>query len=164
MSAPIRWFTVVLLILPIVFLVAAQSAHLAALDIPAVLMVALYAAVWLFIRPTRFELTGEGLEIVFPGWTRTVAASDGLSARTLDMKEFRQEFGLPLRIGVGGLWGGFGWLWTTRRGRVEFYISRTNGLVLIERQRGGPILITPESPELMVDALGGGAARSAAGF
>lgn len=164
MSPLIRWFTIAFVLLPLVFVFAAQFAHATALYIPAVLVLALYAAVWLFIRPTRFELTGDALVIVFPAWTRTVSAADGLSARLLDMKQFREEFGLPLRIGVGGLWGGFGWLWTTRRGRVEFYISRMDGLVLIERERGGPILITPESPQMMVDAIGGGAARLAAGL
>jgi hypothetical protein len=57
------------------------------------------------------------------------------------------------RIGVGGLWGGFGWLWTTRRGLVEFYVSRADGMVLIERRGARPLLITPADPEKLLRAL-----------
>lgn len=54
-----------------------------------------------------------------------------------------------MRIGIGGLWGGFGWLWPGR-GLVNFYVSRSDGLVLIERMSARPLLITPE---MMVQAL-----------
>ena len=57
------------------------------------------------------------------------------------------------RIGVGGLWGGFGWLWTRGRGMVEFYVSRTDGLVIVERRGGRALLFTPQDPEEFVDAL-----------
>ena len=67
-------------------------------------------------------------------------------------QELHQELGKTMRIGVGGLWGGFGWLWT-RRGLVNFYVSRSDGLVLIERRTARPILITPEKPEMMLQAL-----------
>jgi hypothetical protein len=42
-----------------------------------------------------------------------------------------------LRIGVGGLWGVFGWLWT-RRGLVEVYVSRTDGWCSWSAGRGVP--------------------------
>lgn len=51
-----------------------------------------------------------------------------------------------MRVGVGGLWGGFGWLWTQRQGALEFYISRSTGLVLLERPAGRSLLITPDRP------------------
>jgi hypothetical protein len=51
------------------------------------------------------------------------------------------------------LWGGFGWLWTQRRGIVQMYISRTDGLVWIERISDRPWLITPDEPENFVRAL-----------
>jgi hypothetical protein len=58
-------------------------------------------------------------------------------------------------VGAGGLWGGFGWLWTERRGIAQMYVSRTEGLVWIERRGGRPWLITPEEPEAFVRALWG---------
>lgn len=152
MSPAIRWMTVVLLLLPAVLAVVANTSGPPQLGIVGLWLIALYAAVWLFARPTRFELTDEGLAVVFPAWRRTIEASDGFRARALDGREFREEFGLPLRIGVGGLWGGFGWLWTSRRGLVEFYISRFDGMVLVERGSGRAVLLTPESPATLVSA------------
>ena len=54
---------------------------------------------------------------------------------------------------AGGLGGGFGWLWTQKRGVVRMYISRTDGLVWIERRSERPWLVTPEKPEAFVRAL-----------
>jgi hypothetical protein len=58
-----------------------------------------------------------------------------------------------MRIGAGGLWGGFGWLWTKRKGMVQMHVSRTDGFVWIERKADRPWLITPENPEAFVRAL-----------
>jgi hypothetical protein len=58
-----------------------------------------------------------------------------------------------MRIGAGGLWGAFGWLWTQRRGMVQMYISRTDGFVWIERGADRPWLITPEQPQAFLSAL-----------
>jgi hypothetical protein len=66
----------------------------------------------------------------------------------------RKELGWAIRVGVGGLWGAFGSLWTSRRGSVEVYVSRTDGLVWIERRVGRPLLITPTNPEGFLRALG----------
>lgn len=59
-----------------------------------------------------------------------------------------------MRIGAGGLWGGFGWLWTSRKGMVEFYVSRTDGFVLITRPNHLDILITPSTPEAFLEKAG----------
>ena len=58
-----------------------------------------------------------------------------------------------MRVGGGALWGGFGWLWTQRRGIVQMYISRTDGFVWIERVGDRPWLITPAQPAAFVRAL-----------
>lgn len=153
MSAGIRWLTSVLLLVPAAMGLASMALPRRSLAVPALLLAVLYFIVWFVARPTRFEISGQGLMVFFPAWRRTIPAGGGLRARLLGFKEFRQEFGTPLRIGVGGLWGGFGWLWTSRRGLVEFYISRTDGFVLVERDGGRPLLITPERPESMIQAI-----------
>ena len=89
-----------------------------------------------------------------PGSHPAIPAHRIAAARTVTTAEFKAEVGLALRIGVGGLWGGFGWLWTQRRGLVEFYVSRLDGLVWIERRDGRPLLVTPSDPEGLVRALG----------
>lgn len=143
MSGLILWLTVGLWLLPVAFAVAALSG-MPALWMAAALLIVIYALVWLAARPQRFEADAGGIAIRFPTWTRTVG--DVVGARIVTARELREAFGLMLRVGVGGLWGGFGWLWTTRRGLVEFYVSRTDGLVLLERREGRPLLITPVDP------------------
>lgn len=114
---------------------------------------ALYGAIWLWWRPASFALSGAGLELQFPGRRAVVEAHEMTGARRLEAPDFKREFGFALRVGVGGLWGGFGWLWTRLGGWVEFYISRTDGFVLVERRGGTPLLLTPEDPEGFAEAL-----------
>jgi len=153
MSPLFLWMTVPLLAIAPVF-VALGLLTRASLLAPVGLVVgALYLWVWLRWRPSRFEITPQALAIRFPALRREVPASDIAAVRVLGGKAFREEFGLAFRIGVGGLWGGFGWLWTRERGLIEFYVSRLDGFVLLERRGGRPLLITPDDPEDFVDAL-----------
>jgi hypothetical protein len=105
------------------------------------------------LAASTFEVTPHSLAIRFPALRLELAARDIAAVRVLSGKAFREEFGMAIRIGVGGLWGGFGWLWTHQRGLVEFYVSRLDGFVLIERRGERPLLLTPQSPEDFVDAL-----------
>jgi len=147
----IRWLTVGLLMLPLGLVVAALREPV--LWTLVVMMAFLYAAVWLFWRPWGFEVAAAGLGIRFPSWTRVLPRAAIQGARQMSRQEFRQEFGWALRVGVGGLWGGFGWLWTRKRGFVEFYISRLDGLVVVDRPFGKALLITPSDPEAFVRAV-----------
>ncbi len=150
MSRSILVLTAALLAIPVLFVgvgLGAGPPQRALFLVVGSATAALYGAVWIWWRPSRFEVSGAGLRICFPGRARLVPASDLAAARTLTGRAFRDEYGLALRIGVGGLWGGFGWLWTRRRGLVEFYVSRLDGFVLLERRKGRPILFTPVDPE-----------------
>jgi hypothetical protein len=154
MSRPIRVLTAVLLMLPAVFVSGGLLTGGGRVLVTAGLLVAvLYVVVWLFWRPTAFDVSPAELRIVWPLRSASIDRSDIAGVRGVDAKSFRAEFGLPLRIGVGGLWGGFGWLWTTRRGLLEFYVSRTTGLVLVERRTGRTLLLTPADAEGFVRAL-----------
>jgi hypothetical protein len=151
MSGLIKSITVVMCAIPVAFVVGALAGA-PFLWIPATLVALLIAAVWLFARPQRFEAHGGAIDIVFPTWRRTIA--DVASARRHDARELRATYGFLTRIGVGGLWGGFGWLWSPR-GTIEFYVSRTDGFVLVERRGGRPLLVTPDDPAAFVAALNG---------
>jgi hypothetical protein len=154
MNVLIRGLTVFLLALPAVLALAgAASTRQRPLLPVAGLMALVYVAVWLWWRPTRFEVSDEALDIVFPARRKSTPRGAILSARPFTVQSMRSELGFPLRIGVGGLWGGFGWLWTTRRGLVEFYVSRTDGMAFIERRGAYPLLITPADPEELLRAL-----------
>jgi len=116
-------------------------------------LVLLYAAVWVWMRPTRFEIDGAILRIHFPLRSRELPVAE-LDAACLSGPALRERIGFALRVGVGGLWGGFGRLWSRRRGWIELWISRTDGLVWVERRGGLPLLLTPEDPEVFATALG----------
>src|SRR5262249_13219822 len=76
-------------------------------------------------------------------------------ATVLAKGDTRRELGFGMRIGAGGLWGGFRWLWTTRRGLLDLYVSRETDVVLVELdpRAGRSLLLTPERPEAFVAPL-----------
>ena len=152
MSPMIRGLTLILLAIPLAFF-AATLVGTSILVGPAVLVVAIYSWVWLRFRPTMFVVRHDLLEVTWPLKRHQVERVNIVEVRTIDIKELRREVGWGVRVGAGGLWGGFGWLWTQRRGIVQMYISRTNDLVWIEFANGRPWLITPEHPEAFVRVL-----------
>jgi uncharacterized membrane protein YfcA len=152
MSRSIRLLTGALLMLPIGFVVAA-SLGAEPLALVALLLVAMYAWVWLRFRPGRFVVRPDAIEVVWPLKRREIPRTDVASARILDGAALREEIGWGLRVGAGGLFGGFGWLWTRRRGIVQLYVSRTDSFVWLERRIGRPWLITPERPGEFVRAV-----------
>ncbi len=119
----------------------------------ALLLLAIDAWVWLRFRPTRFTVEASGLTVTWPLKRRVVPRASIVSARVIDRQELKREIGWGIRVGAGGIWGGFGWLWTTRRGVVQMYVSRTDEFVWIERAGGRPWLLTPEEPGKFVRAL-----------
>jgi hypothetical protein len=152
MSPVIRTVTFVLFGLPAAFFAGALLG-MRPLFFPGLVVVAVYAWIWLRFRPTRFVVHPEQLDVIWP-LKRRVLARDGIGdVRLLDARQLQQEIGWGLRVGAGGLWGGFGWLWTQRRGIVQMYVSRTDRFVWIERGGDRPWLITPEQPEAFVRAL-----------
>jgi hypothetical protein len=152
MSPAIRALTVGLLALPLVLLWLARGTG-TALTIPALLMAAVYAWVWLRFRPTAFVVRPGALEVIWPLKRGRLSLATVSSVQLIDRHEVRRRIGFAIRIGAGGLWGGFGWLWTTRRGMVRMYVSRLDQFVWIERRGGPPWLITPDSPDMFVRAL-----------
>src|SRR5215813_6612489 len=152
MSPLILTLTLIMLALPLALLVGSfLGTYL--LFVPTLFVVSLYAWVWLRFRPSRFIVHQEVLEVIWPLKRREVPREDILNARLIDAQDLQAEIGTGMRVGAGGLWGGFGWLWTKRRGIVQMYISRTDRFVWIDCAAGRPWLITPEQPEAFVHAL-----------
>jgi hypothetical protein len=155
MSTDIRVLTwIVLLLPPVLFLGAYLSRGPARSVLVAVtaLVVLLYASVWLVWRPTAFEVGGDGLRILWPLRVRAIPAREIDETVLLSRDAFRREFGWGMRIGAGGLWGGFGWLYTSK-GLLGLYVSRTDRLVLVRLRTGRSLLVTPERDERFVAAL-----------
>ena len=155
MTRDVQVLTWVALAVPLVLLAAAATS---APPVRAVLVAAvgctalLYAAVWLAWRPVRFEVAGDALRLVWPVRARSIPRRVITRARTLTGPQLRDEYGLGLRIGVGGLWGGFGLL-KTRATTFSMWISRTDRLVVVDVTGERPLLLTPDDPDRFVDAL-----------
>jgi hypothetical protein len=152
MSPLVRALTLLLLALPFAFL-AGPLLGRPVLALPALFLIAIYGWVWLRFRPRRFVVHPGGLRVIWPLKRRDIPREEISAARIVDRRGLKEEIGWGVRVGAGGLWGGFGWLWTKRRGIVQMYVSRTDRFVWIERAGGRPWLITPEQPDEFVGAL-----------
>jgi hypothetical protein len=152
MSPLILILTLILLAIPVVLL-ASVAIGKSLLAGPALLVMAIYCWIWLRFRPSVFVVRPDVIEVAWPLKRRRIPRDDIINVRLLERGELRREVGWGVRVGAGGLWGGFGWLWTSRRGIVQMYISRTDQFVWIERKNGRPWLITPEEPEAFVAAV-----------
>jgi len=152
MSQGIRVLTLFMLALPVAFL-AVAAFGMGPLAIPGLFIVVLYLWIWTRFRPTCFILHPGFIEVVWPLKRREIRRETISDVRLIGKKEMCSEVGWCMRVGAGGLWGGFGWLWTQKRGIVQMYITRTDRFVWIERRNQRPWLINPERPEEFVQAL-----------
>ena len=152
MSPLISMLTLLLLALPALFVVIAIFAT-PVLTLPALFLIVLHTWVWLRFRPTQFIIYPDRLDVHWPLKRRSISRRDIAEARCIDKRALQNVIGRGVRIGAGGLWGGFGWLWTQRRGIVQMYVSRTDDFVWIECVNARPWLVTPEQPEAFVRAL-----------
>ncbi len=146
MSRMIAVITYVLLAVPFVLFAAGLRGV-------AFLLAATYAVTWLFLRPTAFEITSEALEVVWPLRRARIPRSDIRGASIVRAADLCDEFGTLLRVGVGGLWGGFGLAWSSRGKHLGLYVSRQDAIVLVRCARARSLLITPERPEAFVATL-----------
>lgn len=153
MTTDLRVVSAFLLAIPVAMAVAVAAGYQMLL-LPLALIVAIYAWVWLRFRPSAFIIHPDCVEVVWPLKRRWVARAGIVSCRVIDTPQLKREIGWGARVGAGGLWGGFGWLWTRRRGIVQMYITRTDRYVWLERGTERPWLITPERPEDFVRELG----------
>jgi hypothetical protein len=155
MTRDLRVATWVLLALPVVFVPGALAAPFPVstlLYATTAFIVLVYASVWFGFRPTRFDVDAATLRIVWPIRSREIARADVESARIVTSAEFRAEYGLGMRVGAGGLWGGFGLLNTSRES-FSMWISRTDSYVIVKLRNARPLLLTPTQPERFVDLV-----------
>jgi hypothetical protein len=149
MSGFLAVLTAIVLLLPVgIVAVGAATPGAPLAWAIAALLAATYAFTWFCMRPSRFVVDAEGLEVVWPLRRRFIPWSDVAGAATMRADELSAEFGLLLRVGVGGLWGGFGLAWSSRGKHLGLYVSRhADGFVLVRCGRTRSLLITPERPE-----------------
>ena len=152
MSRSIRIFTVFLLAVPIGILVVGILIPSRLALVPSLLMGMIYCWVWVYFRPTYFDLSEDVMRIVWPSRRLELSFAEITDVEILTGHDFKARYGWGMRVGAGGLWGGFGLL-VTKRGTLRFYISRLDGFVLISNTRTRTLLITPSDPENFVKIL-----------
>ena len=157
MSPLILGLTLMLLSMPVVFFgIAIFFATPAApvLLAAGAFVTAIYLWIGLVMRPARYELEAGELSLVSPLRRLRIPLHDVAGGRVLELSAFREEFGNMMRIGAGGLFGTFGWLWNRRSGRIDCYVTNLGPWVLVERRTGRPVLLSPAEPERFAHALG----------
>lgn len=156
MSYGLTLMTSVALFVPPIILLAAYHAPLQEIQMvlgwTGGLLVLAYAAVWFWWRPIGFDVGRDELAIVWPSRIRTIHKADIVSVQMITNPEFREAYGRGMRIGAGGLWGGFG-LFKTRGVTFSMWISRIDHWVIVKVKRGRPLLITPSQPERFIAAV-----------
>lgn len=117
------------------------------------LMVIIYATVWVWWRPSAFVVTPDNLELQFPVRKIVVPRDQIENCKLWSGADLKARYGATYRVGAGGLWGGFGWLRSSSKEWIEFYISRQSDYLYIERHEAIPLLLTPSDREDMLAAL-----------
>lgn len=117
---------------------------LAILAALAVLLVHLYS------RPRYFELSDEGLRIVWPARSRKLPRNAFSEARLVTETDLGR---LARCFGVSPLMGTFGWFRSDYMGSMDVYITRHHGLVYLRMANRHPLLLTPKDPEAFLAAL-----------
>lgn len=151
MDRPLRWMTGVVLLLPVLLLLLPTRAPPGPWLAPALLglLIVLVVLLW---RPVAFEVDGATLVLRYPVRSKRLGLATLQAVEPLTGADFRARYPRALRVGVGGLFGGFGWLHTAG-GWVELDVSRTDGFVLLTWSDRCPLLLTPETPEAFVAAV-----------
>ncbi len=153
MSVLILILTIFVLVIPVIFTFIGFYRSEPIILFVAALIWLMVLWTWFWMRPSYYIVHNTGLMIVWPLRKLYVLGNDISSVRVLDRKGIKKELGLAMRIGVGGLFGGFGLLWTRRRGMMRFYITRLDYFVLIEQKSDKDLLLSVDYPEKMKEML-----------
>ena len=116
----------------------------------AVALIATPLLVRTYSRPRCFEVSEEGMRIIWPGRTRKLPKGAFGEMRIVTRTELGR---LIRRFGVGGVFGSFGWFSSEYMGNMDTYITRLDGLVYIRLVNRRPLLLTPEDPASFLEAL-----------
>jgi len=118
----------------------------------AVFVVLIVASVWLLFRPSWFELSPGGLRIKWPLRRTHIPLSRVESVEMISAQERTDRYGFGMRVGAGGLWGGFGYR-TSNVGLMHMYISRLDHAVILKVRGDKLWMITPRDPQRFVATL-----------
>jgi len=150
--------TGVLLAIPVIWILlvvtlGAEVLQTAALVVGAFALAS--AGIWLLLRPSGFVIDDHALVVRWPLRSMTVPRSSIRAVRVLYPGAMQRELGFSARVGFGGLFGSFGFIYTQRQGWVLAFVTSMSAWVLIERTDGRTLLLSPERPDELARALAG---------
>lgn len=147
--------TGMLLAIPVIWIAAAITR--AEMRTNAIAMASAFIAavvgVFVAMRPTHFVVDEERITIAFPVRSSSIDRASIIHARILPRSDLSAVLGWSWRFGVGGLFGNFGLLWTSKRGWVTTYLTTRDAWVLLERSSGRPLLLSPADPHAFLRAI-----------
>lgn len=118
----------------------------------AFLIVFIYSVIWFRMRPKSFVIDDENLTIEWPVGKKSWKRSEISSVEYMPREKFKETYGFGIRVGAGGLWGGFGRYQTTDT-TFRMFVSRIDGFVIVNFREGRPLMITPENPESFMKSV-----------
>lgn len=104
----------------------------------------------IYSRPQGFEVSPEGIRIVWPGRSRKLPKAAFAEMRLVT----RTELGpLTRRFGLRGIWGCFGWFTSEYMGNMDAYVTCHDSLVYLRLKNRRPLLLTPQNAEQFLATL-----------
>lgn len=106
--------------------------------------------VWFIGRPTQFQISQAGLEILWPGRNRKLPKAAFYEVFTVSDTELGH---LKRKSCIRGIFGCFGWAQSEYLGNVDAYMTRNEGMVFVRLKNRRPLLLTPNSPGKFIEEL-----------
>lgn len=109
-----------------------------------------FVLVHLYSRPARYEISPEGMRIVWPGRTRKLPRGAFSEIKTVNMTDLGR---MRRRFGIAGIFGMFGWFQSEYLGSVDAYVTRHTDMVYLRLVNRRPLLLTPRNAETFLETL-----------
>ncbi len=100
--------------------------------------------------PQAYIVKSDKLSIIRPIGNIDLALNNFSSIRLVDKSEIRT---LVRTFGVGGLFGYFGYYYSSSIGKLILYTTQRKNLVLIEQKVGRKVLISPDDTSIVESLL-----------
>lgn len=115
----------------------------------ALLIESIFLGTFLFCylyAPQAYIVESDKLSIIRPIGNIDLALNNFSSVRLVDKSEIRT---LVRTFGVGGLFGYFGFYYSSSMGKLSLYTTQRKNLVLIEQKEGRKVILSPDDASLV---------------
>ena len=100
-------------------------------------------------RPVKYKIKQDEIEICRPLLNARIRRSEVLHAEVIGSDVMH---GAIRTWGVGGLWGYYGNFYSFTLGRMTWYATRKDKVVLLKTEKDN-IILTPDDPEMFVENI-----------